>query len=261
MTYADYLQLDKLLDCQNPMSTPVKHDELLFIIIHQTSELWMKLILHELRAARQYVQDDDLEPAFKVLARVKHIQAQLIAQWSVLATLTPSEYSQFRPHLGSSSGFQSVQYRLIEFILGNKDAQMVKFHESDPEVKAQLDEMLGSQSIYDAFLHYLARHGMDIPEDILNRDLTTPHESRPEIVEVFRQIYADPETHWKAYNMCEKLVDVEEQFSLWRFRHMKVVQRIIGFKRGTGGSSGVAFLKRMVDHTFFPELWEVRTAL
>jgi tryptophan 2,3-dioxygenase len=261
MTYTEYLQLDRLLACQRPLSAPMHHDELLFIIIHQTTELWFKLVVHELQAALDRVAHDDLEPAFKILARVKHIQRALFDQWNVLETLTPSEYTQFRGVLGSSSGFQSVQYRTVEFLLGNKDERMVRYHEHDPEAVAALEKALAAPSLYDAFLAYLARQGLPVPAEVLERDVRVPHVAHPGVVEVFRQIYADPERHWAAYDMCEKLVDLEENFSLWRFRHMKVVARIIGFKAGTGGSSGVSFLRQMIDHVFFPELWQVRTAL
>ncbi len=261
MTYADYLQLDKLLDCQNTLSSPPHHDELLFIIQHQTSELWLKLVVHELRAALAFIEHDRLDGALKVLARVKHIQQQLFQQWSVLATLTPSEYTEFRGVLGGSSGFQSVQYRLVEFMLGNKDAAMVAYHNHHAEHRAALEAALHAPSIYDAFLHYLARKGHDLPAEVLERDPSTPHVFHEGVVAALKVVYDDPESHWDAYNMAEKLVDIEEHFSLWRFRHMKVVQRVIGFKRGTGGSSGVQFLRKMVDHEFFPELWRVRTEL
>jgi tryptophan 2,3-dioxygenase len=261
MTYSGYLHLDALLSCQEPLSDPPHHDEMLFIIQHQTTELWFKLVIHELTAAIDAVGSGDLEPCFKILARVKHIQAQLLDQWSVLATLTPSEYTQFRGVLGSSSGFQSVQYRLVEFLMGNKDAELIGVHAHDPDAVARLEEALSGPSIYDAFLHHLARRGHAVPEEVIGRDLRTPHEAHPGVVEVFRRIYEDPKTHWDAYEMCEKLVDLEEQFSLWRFRHVRVVERIIGFKRGTGGSSGVPFLRKMVEHRFFPELWDVRTHL
>jgi tryptophan 2,3-dioxygenase len=261
MTYADYLQLDRLLSCQRPLSTPNHHDELLFIVQHQATELWFKLIVHELGAALGCVHRDDLEPAFKILARVKHIQQLLFDQWTVLSTLTPSEYTQFRHHLGRSSGFQSVQYRLVEFLLGNKDRKMVAYHAHDPEAVAALTATLEAPSLYDAFLQHLARKGMDVPDAVLNRDFSEPYQAHPGVVDVFTTIYRAPTAHWDAYHMCEMLVDVEEQFSLWRFRHMKVVARVIGFKRGTGGSSGVSFLRQMIDHEFFPELWQVRTTL
>ena len=261
LTYGGYLHLDRLLSAQEPLSNPEHHDEMLFIIQHQTTELWFKLVVHELRSAIASIKHDDLESCFKVLARIKHIQAQLIAQWSVLETLTPSEYVQFRDVLGPASGFQSPQYRLVEFLLGNKDAQHLKVHAHDKAWHKRLEEALHAPSIYDEFLIDLHRRGFDIPKDVIDRDFSLPHESNPAVVEAFRQIYTNPKAHWDAYEMCEKLVDVDEQFSLWRFRHMKVVQRIIGYKRGTGGSSGVPFLAKVVQHVFFPELWDVRTEL
>jgi tryptophan 2,3-dioxygenase len=261
LTYSGYLQLDHLLAAQQPLSQPMHHDEMLFIIQHQTTELWLKLVLHELRAALGYIRRDELEPCFKILARIKHIQAQLVSQWSVLATLTPTEYGQFRHVLGPASGFQSVQYRQVEFLLGNKDARMLPVHRHAEADHAILTEALHTPSLYDEFLRHLARRGMAVPQDLLERDVTLPHVADARVTEVFRQIYEDPDHHWDAYEMCEKLVDIDEQFSLWRFRHMKVVQRVIGLKRGTGGTSGVNYLKLAVEQTFFPELWDVRTEL
>lgn len=261
MTYSSYLRLDKVLNAQELMSDPHHHDEMLFIIQHQTTELWLKLMVHELRAAVECVKKDDLEPSFKILARVKHIQSLLYEQWAVLATLTPTEYGQFRDVLGSSSGFQSVQYRLVEFLLGNKDRRMIEAHRYDPEAQKVLEDAIVQPSIYDEFLRHLARRGMPVPTEVLERDVTVPHEASPGVVEVFKTIYTDPDAHWDAYEMCEKLIDVEEQFGLWRFRHMKTVARVIGYKTGTGGSSGVPFLRKMIDHVFFPELWDVRTQL
>lgn len=259
MTYGSYLQLDKLLTAQEPISVPEHHDELLFIIQHQTSELWLKLMLHELRSAQQNLAADNLAPALKQLARIKHIQKQLTEQWSVLATLTPTEYAEFRSFLGNSSGFQSYQYRAVEFVLGNKNAAMLKVFDHDPAVQQMLSDLLHAPSIYDEFLRYLSRHGHDIPEDVLNRDVTKAHTFNQDLVQVFRKIYEDADHNWPAYETCEELVDVEENFQFWRFRHLKTVERIIGFKRGTGGSSGVSFLRRALDLTFFPELYAVRT--
>ena len=261
MTYSGYLDLDRLLSCQRPLSDPPHHDELLFIIQHQTSELWFKLIIHELDAAMRAVAADDLEPCFKTLARVKHIQKQLTEQWSVLATLTPSEYSQFRGVLGRASGFQSVQYRLVEFMLGNKDPAVLEVHASDPSAAAALREALERPSLYDEFIRHLARRGLPIADGVLARDVTRPHRPHESVTAALAAVYREPERYWDAYEMAEKLVDVEESFALWRFRHVKVVERIIGYKSGTGGSSGVPFLRRMLDHTFFPELWDVRTLL
>ena len=261
MTYGGYLQLDRLLSAQLPLSEPPHHDEMLFIIQHQTTELWFKLLLHELRAAIRFVQGDDLEPSFKILARVKHIQAQLVSQWAVLATLTPSEYGEFRHVLGPASGFQSLQHRVIEFMLGNKDRGMLAVHEQDPAAHAELLQALESPTLYDEFLRYLARRGKAIPPEVLERDVTQPHQSHPGVRAVIREIYEKPAENWDAYEMCEKLVDVDEQLALWRFRHVKVVQRIIGAKRGTGGTAGYGYLKQLVDVTFFPDLWDVRTEL
>lgn len=261
MTYGDYLALPELLGAQRPRSQPPHHDELLFIIQHQTSELWMKLMIHELEAAVALVRNDDLKPSFKVLTRVGHIQHMLFEQWSVLETLTPSEYLEFRGTLGHSSGFQSHQYRAVEFLLGNKDAAMLLPHRHTPEIHDWLERLLRQPSIYDEFLHVLARRGHPVPKEILERDVTQPYVAHPGVVSVLRTIYESPESHWDAYEMSEKLLDVEERFQLWRFRHLKTVQRIIGFRRGTGGSSGVGFLKKALDQTFFPELWDVRTEL
>lgn len=261
LTYSQYLRLDRLLSAQQPRSSPMHHDELLFIVIHQTTELWMKLVIHELRAAVAHIAADELEPSFKILARVKHIQKQMLEQWDVLATLTPSEYTQFRHVLGRGSGFQSIQYRVVEFLLGNKDRRMLKVHAHDQAASEMLTQALEAPSIYDEFLGHLARRGLPIPAEVLNRDVTEPHEADDRIVDVFKTIYQDPHAHWDAYEMAEKLVDVEEQFGLWRYRHMRVVERVIGFKTGTGGSSGVPFLRQMIDHRFFPELIRVRTSL
>ena len=257
MTYSGYLQLDLLLAAQKPLSS--HHDEMLFVIQHQTSELWFKLILHELRAAVGHVQRDELEETFKILARVKHIQAQLVSQWAVLATLTPTEYLKFRHVLGPASGFQSLQNRLIEFMLGNKDRRLLEVHAG--EGKAALQAALDAPTLYDEFLRYLARRGKPVPAEVLQRDLTEPHRSEPGVREVLREIYEHPEENWDAYEMCEKLIDVDEQLALWRFRHVKVVQRIIGWKRGTGGTSGVDYLQKLVDVRLFPDLWDVRTEL
>ena len=261
ITYSRFLRLDKLLDCQEIHSDPPHHDEMLFIIQHQTSELWLKLVIHEMREALEYIRSDRLAPAFKIMSRIKHIQSQLLQQWDVLATLTPSEYTQFRYALGTGSGFQSVQYRLVEFLMGNKDAKMIPVHAHDENHVQQLTEALNTPSIYDAFIRYLGRNGFAISKDVLERDITTPHQSEQSVLDAFVKIYQDPKGNWEAYEMAEKLVDIEEQFSHWRFRHMKVVERVIGYKTGTGGSSGVPFLRKMIDHRFFPELWEVRTHL
>ena len=261
MTYAGYLELDALLSAQHPRSRPEHHDELLFIVQHQTSELWLKLVLHELSAARNYLGEDDVAPALKCLARVKNIQRTLTEQWSVLATLTPREYAQFRGALGGASGFQSHQYRAVEFILGNKNAAMLAVFEGEPAARDLLGELLDSPTLYDEFLRLLARRGLAVPADVLDRDVREPWVFRPELVPVFRDVYEGAEEHWDLYEACESLVDVEDGFQYWRFRHLRTVQRTIGFTTGTGGSSGVGFLRRALDLTFFPELYAVRTEI
>jgi tryptophan 2,3-dioxygenase len=261
LSYGEYLHLDELLSAQHPVSVPTHHDELLFIIQHQTSELWLKLVLHELRFARAAMADDDLRPALKSLARVKHIQRTLTEQWSVLATLTPTEYSQFRSFLGTSSGFQSYQYRAVEFILGNKNRQLLDFFGHDDQARALLTELLEQPTVYDEFVGYLARAGHDVPESLLSRDVTAAHVFSAELVPVFRRIYENTQQNWEVYEACEELVDLEENFQLWRFRHLKTVERTIGVRRGTGGSSGVSFLRAALDLTFFPELYAVRTEI
>ena len=261
MSYGDYLRLDLLLSAQQPLSEPPQHDELLFIIQHQTSELWLKLLVHELRSARALLGENELAPALKRLARVKHIQHTLTGQWSVLATLTPSEYAQIRPFLATSSGFQSAQYREVEFLLGNKNADMVGVFDHDPRAQEELRDLLHEPSLYDAFLAYLARRGYAVPSALLDRDWSQPYVHHEGLVDVFAEVYAAPHDHWGVYETCEELVDVEDNFQLWRFRHLQVVQRTIGQKTGTGGSTGVDFLRRALDLTFFPELYEVRTRI
>jgi tryptophan 2,3-dioxygenase len=260
-TYGGYLQLGTLLSAQKPLSDPPLHDEMLFIIQHQVAELWMKLLVHELRAAVARLRSDDVDATLKILARVKKVQSQLFEQWAVLETLTPAEYLEFRSVLGPSSGFQSLQYRLIEFLLGNKNVGMLKVFDHDPDAQAALRAALEAPSLYDEFLCYLVRRGHAVPQACLERDFTEPHVRVPELVPVFKRIYENAREFWPEYHLCEQLVDVEESFQLWRFRHMKTVERIIGFRRGTGGSSGVAFLKKALDLTFFPELLDVRTVL
>ncbi|MEO6501613.1 MAG: tryptophan 2,3-dioxygenase family protein [Jatrophihabitantaceae bacterium] len=261
MSYGDYLHLDELLGAQHPRSRPAAHDELLFIIQHQTSELWLKLLLHELTGACQGLRAEDVGLALKRLARVKNILHTLTDQWTILATLTPSEYLSFRDALASASGFQSYQYRAVEFTLGNKNADMLQMFEQDPSTHAHLSKLLNSPTLYDEFLAYLARHGHPIPASITERDITAAHQFTPELVDTFKAIYDAPAEHWSAYETCEALVDVEDAFQFWRFRHLKTVERMIGFKSGTGGSSGAAFLRKALDRTFFPELYSVRTAL
>ena len=261
MTYGGYLRLDQLLAAQQPASQPPHHDEMLFILQHQVSELWMKLVIHELRAAIRCLQEDHLDPLQKILARVKQVQRQLTEQWSVLETLTPSEYMEFRDTLGTSSGFQSLQYRTIEFLMGNKNAAMLKVFSHDPQGQAGLQSVLDAPSLYAEFLAYLSRFGHAVPPRHLQRDWSVPHVSDPELLPVFENIYENTDRYWREYALCEDLVDLESQFQLWRFRHMRTVMRIIGFKRGTGGSSGVGFLKQALELTFFPELFEVRTMI
>ncbi|WP_394248643.1 tryptophan 2,3-dioxygenase [Arthrobacter pityocampae] len=261
MSYGSYLELDRLLAAQHPVSSPEHHDEMLFIIQHQTSELWLKLVLHELRAVRVHLRTDDLRAAMKGIARIKHIQRSLTEQWSVLATLTPSEYAEFRGDLGSSSGFQSYQYRAVEFLLGNKNAAMLEVFHSDPAAHALLSELLGTSSVYDEFIGLLARRGYAIPAELLERDVSVAHVFTPELVAVYKEVYEDAAGHWDVYEACEELVDLEDNFQLWRFRHLKTVARTIGFKTGTGGSSGVGFLQRALELTFFPELFAVRTEI
>ncbi|MDP3892823.1 tryptophan 2,3-dioxygenase [Nocardioides sp.] len=261
MSYGGYLDLPTLLSAQRPVSDPEHHDELLFIVQHQTTELWLKLVLHELGSACDLLRADELAPALKRIARVKHIQKTLTEQWSVLATLTPSEYVEFRGALGSSSGFQSWQYRAVEFTLGNKNAAMLEVFASDPVARSMVRDALEAPSLYDEFLRYLARHGYPVPTEVLERDVTVAWTFDEALVPVFTTIYGDAEEHWAAYETCEELVDLEDNFQLWRFRHLKTVERIIGMKTGTGGSSGAPFLRRALELTFFPELYAVRTAL
>ena len=259
MDYAGYLSLDTLLAAQRPLSD--HHDEPLFIIAHQTTELWLKLALHELRAVRSCLDADDVRRARKGLARVKHIFRTLTDQWSVLATLTPSEYTEFRGVLGHASGFQSYQYRAVEFVLGNKNERTLKVFESRPEAHAMLADLLDSPTVYDAFLSYLARAGHEVPQHALDRDVRNAWVEDAALLPVYTAIYEDTTTHWAEYATCEDLVDLEDAVQLWRFRHLRTVQRTIGFKTGTGGSSGVDFLKRALDLTFFPELYTVRTLI
>ncbi|MEO8804414.1 MAG: tryptophan 2,3-dioxygenase family protein [Rudaea sp.] len=261
LSYGGYLQLDLLLSAQKPLSNPPHHDEMLFIIQHQTSELWLKLIVHELRAAVTHLQRDEVNACLKILARVKQIQRQLFEQWGVLETLTPTEYVQFRDVLGPASGFQSLQYRLVEFLLGNKNAHMVNVFAHAPEQQQVLRDALEAPSLYDEFLCHLARGGHEIPAECLDRDWTQAHQRNPGLIPALRKIYENADEFWADYHLCEQLVDVEESFQLWRFRHMKTVERIIGHKRGTGGSSGVSFLKQALELTFFPELLDVRTSI
>jgi len=261
VTYGGYLRLDRLLSAQQPLSQPPHHDEMLFIIQHQTSELWLKLLVHEMSAAIDHIRNDRVWQFGKVAARCKRVFDQLTAQWSVLETLTPSEYMEFRDVLGPSSGFQSLQYRTLEFLLGNKNAAMLKVFQHDPEGQAGLGAALEAPSLYDEFLRYLARWGHAVPAANLERDWSRPHARDAALLPVFERIYENPDRYWREYALCEDFVDLETQFQLWRFRHMRTVMRIIGFKRGTGGSSGVGFLKQALELTFFPELFDVRTRI
>jgi tryptophan 2,3-dioxygenase len=260
-SYGGYLRLDKILSAQLPRSQPVHHDEMMFIIQHQTSELWMKLMIHELVAAIGHVRADRLAPCFKILARVKQIQRQLFEQWAVLETLTPSEYAEFRDALGPASGLQSFQFRAIEFLLGNKNARMLEVQRHDPDIHTWLKSLLEAPSLYEEFLRHLARRGLPVPREVVERDFSLPYARNPGVTSVLRAIYEDPKRFWDAYDMCEKLVDVEENFQLWRFRHVKTVERVIGFKRGTGGTAGVGFLRKTLDIALFPELIDVRTEI
>ena len=259
MSYGDYLHLDEILGAQHPRSPD--HNEMLFIIQHQTSELWMKLALHELHAAIANVAEGDLPPAFKKLARVSRIMEQLVQAWDVLATMTPSEYSAFRPYLSASSGFQSWQYRCIEFGLGNKDARMLEPHRHHAERLATVEAALHVPSLYDEALRLLARRGLAVPLDHVERDWTQPYVSSPEVEAAWLVVYRDPAHHWDLYQLGEELTDLEDAFRLWRFRHVTTVERVIGLKGGTGGTSGVGYLRRMLDVVLFPEIWSLRTLL
>ncbi len=259
MSYADYLQLDQVLSAQKPLSPD--HNEMLFIIQHQTSELWMKLMLHELSAAIQSLDANELQRGFKMLARVSRIMEQLVHAWDVLATMTPPEYSAIRPYLSSSSGFQSWQYRCIEFSLGNKNAAMLKPHSHRPELLAHVEAAWRAPSLYDVSLRLLARRGIAVPANHLERDWTKAYSADPEVEAAWLVVYRDPQKYWDLYQLGEELTDLEDAFRLWRFRHVTTVERIIGFKRGTGGTSGVGYLRKMLDVVLFPEIWSLRTSL
>jgi len=259
MAYGDYLGLKSLLACQRPLSQ--SHDETLFIIIHQATELWLKLSLHEIVAASRQIRDGELGPAFKMMARVARVQANLIQSWEILSTMTPFDYASFRAVLGKSSGFQSYQYRVLEFRLGNKNREMARVFESDPEIATQVHAALAEPSIYDEALALLARRGFAVPEEKLNRDFAEAYTADARVTECWRHVYRDVETHWDLYELAEKLVDLEYRFNLWRYSHMKTVERIIGLKAGTGGSSGVPYLRKALDLRFYPELVDVRTEI
>ena len=259
LSYGQYLDLERLLDCQHRRSE--EHDEMLFIVIHQVSELWLKLCLHETHAAADSIAADRLQPAFKMLSRVARIQEQMIDAWEVLATLTPADYLRFRESLGQSSGFQSYQYRELEFLLGNKHPALVEVHRAHPRHYRRLTRVLQAPSLYDICLQLLARRGFSLPAAVLDRDWAEPYAASPEVEAVWAEIYRDTAHHWELYELAEKLVDTEYHFQQWRFSHMKTVERIIGRKRGTGGTAGVAYLAKALELTFFPELWSVRTAM
>ncbi len=259
MSYGDYLQIDRILTAQAPLSSA--HDEMLFIIQHQTSELWMKLALYELSAARRAIAADRTAEASKMLARVARIFEQLNSAWDVLRTMTPSEYTAFRDDLGQSSGFQSWQYRLIEYAVGNRNAAMQKPHAHRPDLMEKLADELARPSLYDEALRRLARLGLAVPEAVLARDVSQPWTLNEDVIAVWAEVYRDPSAHWEAYEMAEKLVDFEDYFRRWRFNHVTTVERVIGFKRGTGGTAGISYLRRMLEVELFPELWRVRTVL
>jgi len=259
MSYGDYLHLDQVLSAQHPLSP--EHNEMLFIVQHQTSELWMKLMLHEMQAAVANVARDELPAAFKMLARVSRIMEQLVHAWDVLATMTPPEYSAIRPYLSNSSGFQSWQYRQIEFTLGNKNAAMLKPHEHAPARLAVVEASWRAPSLYDETLKLMARRGISVPATHLERDWTQPYQADEAVKQAWLQVYRNPSQYWDLYQMGEELVDLEDAFRLWRFRHVTTVERVIGFKRGTGGTGGVSYLRKMLDVVLFPELWTLRTEL
>jgi len=259
MSYGDYLRLDQILSAQHPLS-PAR-DELLFIVQHQTSELWMKLLVHELRDAMACVQRDDLQPAFKMLARVSRIMEQLVSAWTVLSTMTPPEYTAMRPYLANSSGFQSAQYRCIEFMLGNKNAAMLKPHAHRPDLLAQVEAAYRAPSLHDIALQAMHRRGVAVPAACLERDWSEPHAFDEQVQAAWLEVYREPQKYWDLYQLGEKLTDIEDAFRLWRFRHVTTVERVIGFKRGTGGTAGVSYLRKMLDVVLFPELWSLRTEL
>lgn len=259
MTYGDYLQLETLLDSQKRLSN--HHDEMLFIVIHQISELWLKLMIHEIEAATNAIQNGEYQAAFKMLARVSKIQTQIIHAWDVLSTLTPAEYMEFRGFLGNASGFQSYQYRLVEFVLGYKTPHIVKIYEKNPVLHNRLKSAFEAPGLYDVSIQALAKEGFHINQSILERDFSSKYQQDQTVADAWLEVYRNKDTYWNLYQLAEKLVDIEDWFQQWRFRHMKTVERIIGHKTGTGGTSGVGYLKKVLDHYFFPELWEVRTKL
>jgi tryptophan 2,3-dioxygenase len=259
LSYGEYLRLPQLLDCQHPQSAAT--DEMLFIIVHQVSELWMKLLRHELEGVLQGVRRDELESSFKRFGRIAHVQAQLMSAWEVLATMTPADYSAFRNSLGRSSGFQSYQYRLLEFLLGNKNAEMVRVHARDPVAQAALMKALTAPSLYDEVLRLLSRRGYGVPAELLVRDFSQPYVASKQVTGAWLGVYHNAEKDWDLYELAERLVDLDHRFQLWRFQHMKTVERIIGYKPGTGGTAGVSYLAKALRLRFFPELWEARSSM
>jgi tryptophan 2,3-dioxygenase len=259
LSYGEYLHLDKLLAAQHPLTR--EHNEMLFVIVHQVSELWMRLMLHELTAALESIRRDDLDPALKMLARIARSQSQLIAVWDVLSTLTPFEYTAFRNALGRSSGFQSVQYRMLEFLFGNKHAEMLAVHKRDPAAHAALERALAAPSLYDEVLRLLSRRGYDIPQDYLSRDFREPYVASKQVAGAWLGVYHNADKDWDLYELAEKLVDLDHNFQLWRCHHLKTVERIIGYKPGTGGTGGVSYLAKALELKFFPELWQIRTSM
>jgi len=259
LSYGEYLQLERILEAQKPLT--YEHDEMMFIIVHQTSELWMRLMLHELRAVLDCVRRDDLDPSFRMLARISHVQSQLIATWEVLSTLTPFDYATFRNALGRSSGFQSVQYRVLEFSLGNKHAQMLEVHKRDPKAHETLERALAAPSLYDEVLRLLSRRGYGIPENYLTRDFREPYVASKQVAGAWLGVYHNAAKDWDLYELAEKLVDLDQKFQLWRCHHLKTVERIIGYKPGTGGTGGVSYLAKALELKFFPELWQIRTSM
>jgi tryptophan 2,3-dioxygenase len=259
LSYGEYLQLDKVLGAQQPLS--YEHDEMMFILVHQTSELWMRLVLHELNAALECIRRDDLDPSFKMFGRISRVQTQLISTWDVLSTMTPFEYSAFRNALGRSSGFQSFQYRMLEFILGNKNADMVAVHKRDPQAHEALGRALEAPSLYDEVLRLLSRRGYGIPEDYLTRDFREPYHANKQVAGAWLGVYHNAEKDWDLYELAERLVDLDHNFQLWRCHHLKTVERIIGYKPGTGGTGGVSYLAKALELKFFPELWQIRTSM
>jgi tryptophan 2,3-dioxygenase len=259
LSYGEYLRLDKILDAQNPLT--FQHDEMMFIIVHQTSELWLRLFLHELSGVMACVRKDELDPSFKMLARISRVQTQLTATWDVLATMTPAEYSLFRNALGRSSGFQSFQYRLLEFMLGNKHPEMVAVHKRDPKAQEVLQRALEAPSLYDEVLRLLSRRGYGIPESHLSRNFSEPYQASKQVAGAWLGIYHNAEKDWDLYELAERLIDLDQKFQLWRCHHLKTVERIIGYKPGTGGTGGVSYLAKALELKFFPELWQIRTSM